>query len=441
MTDYEKLLTGKESPFEVEQIIYSVTDRTGKIIDINQVFQHVSKYDPNELLGSPHSLLRHPKMPRGVFKLMWDTILANKRFGGYVVNRAKNGDHYWVFACVVPIKDKFISFRIKPMFKTVFERIQKVYELVLEEEAKAQKPTEQANLSFSALVSHIEKLGFANYEKFWKWVFLNEFLQRLNHYNLTSAINLIQDRGKAVQLEYLNRVFLEFKNPLSRLVEAYERSLNLEGLGKALKQVSLNLSIRAKKIGDTGTTLDCISTELRRFSDYLELSTSGVKDQVSELIEQFFDFATWLLCNLLVEEANLWRGYQNDKDSVSTTNGASNLALSDVDQLVTETLDRILATGLEFKIDELSSVADRFLRFEKNLNFITVSGRVESSRLEESESFWALLAQVEEQAHFLNKLAYDLSQLGITLKQLVFMVLCNSKNSQSKEPHNALQVG
>ncbi|MCX7953091.1 MAG: hypothetical protein N2654_05630, partial [Deltaproteobacteria bacterium] len=184
-----------------------------------------------------------------------------------------------------------------------------------------------------------------------------------------------------------------------------------------------------------------ISTELRRFSDYLELSTSGVKNQVNELIEQFFDFATWLLCKLMVEEANLWRINQNDPNKTQLTDDLSKLALCEVDQLVTETLDRILATGLEFKIDELSSVADRFLRFEKNLNFITVSGRVESSRLEESESFWALLAQVEEQAHFLNKLAYDLSQLGITLKQLVFMVLCNSKNSQSKEPHNALQVG
>ncbi|MCX7952239.1 MAG: PAS domain-containing protein, partial [Deltaproteobacteria bacterium] len=252
MTDYEKLLTGKESPFEVEQIIYSVTDRTGKIIDFNQVLQHVSKYDPNELLGSPHSLLRHPKMPRGVFKLMWDTILANKRFGGYVVNRAKNGDHYWVFACVIPVKDKFISFRTKPMFKAVFERIQRVYELVLEEEAKAHKPTDQANLGVSQLLSQIEKLGFANYEKFWKWVFLNEFLERHNHYNLDKALNLIGDRAKATRLENLHSVFAEFKNPLCRLIEAHERSLNFEGLGKALKQVSLNLSIRAKKIGDLG---------------------------------------------------------------------------------------------------------------------------------------------------------------------------------------------
>ena len=68
----------------------------------NDVFVRVSGYTEAELLGQPHSLIRHPDMPRAVFKLLWDTIEQNREVFAYVVNLAKNGDHYWVLAHVTP---------------------------------------------------------------------------------------------------------------------------------------------------------------------------------------------------------------------------------------------------------------------------------------------------------------------------------------------------
>lgn len=57
------------------------------------------------MIGRPHNIIRHPDMPRGVFKLLWNTIRSGRECFAYVLNRAANGDHYWVLAHVTPTFD------------------------------------------------------------------------------------------------------------------------------------------------------------------------------------------------------------------------------------------------------------------------------------------------------------------------------------------------
>lgn len=94
--------TGIERHFADEEIIVSKTDRRGRMIYVNDVFIRVSGFTESELIGQPHSLIRHPGMPRCVFKLLWDTIESGREIFAYVINMAKNGDHYWVLAHVTP---------------------------------------------------------------------------------------------------------------------------------------------------------------------------------------------------------------------------------------------------------------------------------------------------------------------------------------------------
>jgi len=98
-------LTGVERTFREDEIIVSKTDTKGRIIYANEVFQRVAGFSERQLLGQPHSIVRHPAMPRCVFKLLWDTIEAGQEIFAYVLNRAANGDHYWVFAHVTPTFD------------------------------------------------------------------------------------------------------------------------------------------------------------------------------------------------------------------------------------------------------------------------------------------------------------------------------------------------
>lgn len=97
--------TGLARPFGEEEIIVSKTDLRGHITYANDIFLRVSMFEEHELLGKPHAVIRHPDMPRAVFKLLWDEVQAGREIFAYVNNMARNGDHYWVLAHVTPSFD------------------------------------------------------------------------------------------------------------------------------------------------------------------------------------------------------------------------------------------------------------------------------------------------------------------------------------------------
>lgn len=98
--------SGRERSFGEDQIIVSKTDLQGRITYANDVFIAVSGYEEAELIGAPHSLIRHPDMPRAVFKFLWDTLAQGREIFAYVNNMARNGDNYWVLAHVTPSRDR-----------------------------------------------------------------------------------------------------------------------------------------------------------------------------------------------------------------------------------------------------------------------------------------------------------------------------------------------
>ena len=95
-------LTGVERTFDDNELIVSKTDLKGRVTYANPTFLHVAGFRESEILNEPHSIVRHPDMPRSVFNILWTTIEAGTEIFAYVINRAKNGDHYWVYAHVTP---------------------------------------------------------------------------------------------------------------------------------------------------------------------------------------------------------------------------------------------------------------------------------------------------------------------------------------------------
>ena len=85
--------------------LVSKTDTHGTITYANPAFVRISGYSEEELLGQPHNLVRHPDMPKAVFRLLWETIQQGEEFWGYVKNCAKDGGYYWVYAHVTPTFD------------------------------------------------------------------------------------------------------------------------------------------------------------------------------------------------------------------------------------------------------------------------------------------------------------------------------------------------
>jgi len=100
-----KVIPKDKEYFFDENVIISQTDLKGVITFANRVFYKVSGYDKDELIGKPHSILRHPDMPKEVFKKMWETIQSGQAWNGLVKNLRKDGLYYWVDTEILPIKD------------------------------------------------------------------------------------------------------------------------------------------------------------------------------------------------------------------------------------------------------------------------------------------------------------------------------------------------
>lgn len=157
-------LTGVERTFGSDEIIVSKTDTKGRIIYANEVFLHLAGYAERDIIGQPHSIIRHPAMPRCVFKLLWETIQAGKECFAYVLNRSKNGDHYWVLAHVTPTFDKtgaivsYHSNRRNPRRDAV-AKVTALYDELLAVEARSDDRKLGMEAGFKALVDKLQALG------------------------------------------------------------------------------------------------------------------------------------------------------------------------------------------------------------------------------------------------------------------------------------------
>jgi len=87
----------KEIELDPKRYLVSETDEKGIITYVNDYFIEVSGYSKEELIGQPHSILRHPDMPKVIFKLLWGKIQAGHNINAVVKNLAKDGRYYWIF--------------------------------------------------------------------------------------------------------------------------------------------------------------------------------------------------------------------------------------------------------------------------------------------------------------------------------------------------------
>ena len=126
-----------ETEVPKDELIISRTDLKGIITYANETFARISGYEPEELIGKPHNILRHPDMPKSVFKELWDTIQEGKIWQGYVKNLRKDRGYYWVYAEVSGVyKDgKLVEYKSMRSWVPKEKRIemQRVYDAMRKE--------------------------------------------------------------------------------------------------------------------------------------------------------------------------------------------------------------------------------------------------------------------------------------------------------------------
>lgn len=168
--------TGRERAFAADELIVSKTDLRGIITYANDVFLRVSDYPLDDVLGQPHNLIRHPEMPRAVFKLLWDTLGARQEVFAYINNLAADGGHYWVLAHVTPSYDAsgtvvgYHSNRRRPARGAV-QRVLPLYQRLLAEERRHPN-ARSAVAASSALLDEVLAEHGQGYEQF-IWSIIN----------------------------------------------------------------------------------------------------------------------------------------------------------------------------------------------------------------------------------------------------------------------------
>ncbi|MDG6774728.1 methyl-accepting chemotaxis protein [Thiomicrorhabdus sp. ZW0627] len=138
--------TGVEKDVSSLGTIVSKTDLNGTITEVNTAFIEASGYSRSELIGQPHNILRHPDVPKEVFKDLWATMKSGKPWVQIVKNLCKDGSYYWVEANMTPILEEgkivgFISVR-----RPIDDKTKKKAEQAYQEIRQGRKQIKNGNL-------------------------------------------------------------------------------------------------------------------------------------------------------------------------------------------------------------------------------------------------------------------------------------------------------
>lgn len=235
----------REIPLDFAELFFSRTDERGKIQAGNTVFQRISGFAWQELLGKPHNIVRHPDMPRAVFQLLWERLRQNRPTGAYVKNRAKDGRYYWVYAIISPIEAGYMSVRMKPSSALLPIVSREYADLLKVEKAEGLSPSQSAE----RLLQRLSALGFSTYDGFMGASLTAELASRSEH--------LQKDAHPAValygQLMSASKLLLE---AASTIATGYQR----------YRFVPLNLTVQASRLGDTGKAISTISNNYEELS-------------------------------------------------------------------------------------------------------------------------------------------------------------------------------
>jgi PAS domain S-box-containing protein len=152
-----------------EDFIVSKTDLSGRITYANKIFLEFSGYAEKEILGAQHNIIRHPDMPRGIFKFAWDALHKKHEVQLYVKNLSADGGFYWVFATMSPSFDSagkvigYYSVRRAPERAGV-KAIEVIYQQMLAEEVSvAREMQPEASLKWLKQLLDAKGMSYADF--------------------------------------------------------------------------------------------------------------------------------------------------------------------------------------------------------------------------------------------------------------------------------------
>jgi aerotaxis receptor len=269
----------EESLFQFSELFFSRTDKRGVIQACNRVFTRVSGYQEEEMLGQPHNLVRHPDMPKAVFRLFWDTLKSDQPIVAYVKNLSSDGKYYWVLAAAFPTEDGYVSIRLKPG-TPLFHKIKAIYEQIRETENSSETGKPPVDL-----IEQIKALGFSSYQGMTLQALIEEFENREKQMSQLHAGTLHLNQRQTVIHEKSNLDFiLNFAQSVCiKMTETYniifkqlmvstelntlltQESQKIKSAYQSVRFLAVNMSIASEQAGAQGHSLTTIASTFERW--------------------------------------------------------------------------------------------------------------------------------------------------------------------------------
>lgn len=427
--------------FLINELFFSATNRKGVISSGNAVFARVSGYTLEEMVGQPHNMIRHPDMPRAVFKLFWDYLQAGKPVAAYVKNMASDGRYYWVLALAAPIEDGYLSVRLKPT-GALFAVMEDVYRSLATTEAEREAAGDDRKTAMQVAGARLEEIlrtkGFASYDAFMRVMLQQELASRdailtKEHRSvfaaqpeltgasgkMDAALRVIYQEAQQVHGR-INALCAQLESSVQLNVQLSTQSRSILRLTDEFRFTPLNVAIKSSQMGDAGLSLGVIASHLGEASAGVVSLVSGLTDQAEKvstgLGESLFNLG-W--ARLQFEMTIV---YYHEmlvalcKESSGATSATQRNQLSSLAHLrfaFSRTTERAVKTLIDVEkiLRGLNAAAEDLRKAMLSIQVIHVAGLIEASRLTDDGSFKAIFDDIRQHIECTRKELVDFNDV------------------------------
>jgi PAS domain S-box-containing protein len=406
--------------FNVDEMFFSTTDAKGVIQSGNAVFARVSGYGLGELVGHPHNIIRHPDMPRVVFRLLWAYLRRDLPVAALVKNMAKDGRYYWVIALVTPVPGGYLSVRFKPTAAISTEVMALYAKLRATEAAETDRGATGAAAMDAAersLSAELGARGLAGYDNF-MWKLLHEEMKSRELLaggvlGATTPPNGTEGGAAGASLDAIlteaTRAYEQINalyRWLDELTVLHEqlmgKSARISQLTDNIRFVALSTTIKAGRLGHEGRSLGTIAQHLSevstRTSQEVQAMTGHTRQVSAELHAVIFNLAG---ARLLLEMMMFFVRELRAADSRAADCGeAPGVARAQMIGVLQQAFHATTARAIGFltafgqRLGGLTAVTEGLQRTVLMLHVAQVGGKVEASRIQDDGAIMALLTEI-----------------------------------------------
>lgn len=385
--DLDYVLDEPVADFHARDTFLSQTDARGVIEFGNETFVRLSGYSREELIGAPQKIIRHPDMPKAVFRLFWDNLKAGLPFCAYIKNLAKEGHHYWVVAVAAPVPSGYLSVRFKPS-SDEFEKIQNLYAKLLKAEAEeGLKPGDGAKRIDAASV----EMGFRDYRDFMGYMLAKELRAR----NL--ALGREADES-VIQFERIGDQLAKLADGVSEIKELF----------KSVSNSPVNLSVISSKLSKGREPMQVLASNYTHLIEELVKAINGLEVRLGPVNDSAIEGRVQHCSSVLYREA--LEACQNadestDQDMRRTEESVLRTALTDFDRA-----SRASCGEIEREVENFSNLMERLKKLLSGLAMSRIVCQIEAASLVEfTESISAISERLEK---FQDALAKSLGDIA-----------------------------